>query len=143
MAEQHVLSEPQRLLLMAAAIHDLRPQAKLTANCGRVVWTALQWAGRLTPDVQAAWSNDFEYHPIVRDWQGVLIGLIQHEPPAEALLEGAGMFGTPAEPEALPWFTGCRLTLCGEQLADSLLAQHPEYRTGSEAEPIAAPDPAT
>src|SRR5688572_15405379 len=139
MDEQRTLSEAQRLLLMAAAVHNLRPQTKLTANCGRVVWTALQWAGLLTPDVQAAWDNDFEWHPVVRDWQGILIGMIQPVPPEEALFEGAGNLGTPAEPVALPWFTACRLTPRGERLADELLGQHPEYNRGDTTEPGAAP----
>jgi hypothetical protein len=59
-------------------------------------------------------------------------------PAGEALLEGAGNFGTPAEPLALPWFTACRLTGRGELVAEELLAQHPGYRP--DAEPGAAPD---
>src|SRR5688572_23166871 len=136
MDEQRTLSEAQRLLLMAAAVHNLRPQAKLTANCGRVVWTALQWAGLLTPDVQAAWDNDVECHPVVREWQGVLIGMNQHE-----LLEGVGNLGTPDDPQALPWFTACRLTPRGERLADELLGQHPECHRGETTKLGAAPDP--
>jgi hypothetical protein len=132
MADASALTEMQRLLLMTAAFHDLRPGAPLTANCGRLIGTALRWAGLLSPDVRAAFTNDFEYHPVIREWYAALIGMVQHRPAKAALLEGAGNFGTPAEPLALPWFTACRLTRRGERVADELLAQYPGYRRDAE-----------
>lgn len=124
MAEIPALTEMQRFLLLAAAAHDLRPGTPMTANCGRVVGTALDWAGLLTPDVRESWFGGFNIHPVVREWYAALIGLIQHQPAAEALLEGAGNFGTPAAPLAMPWFTACRLTRRGEQVAEELLARN-------------------
>jgi hypothetical protein len=122
------LSEMQRLLLMAAAVHGLCPGAPLTSNCGRVLGTALRWAGRLTPDVLASWTDDFDIHPVVRECYSALILMVQHRPAEEASLEGAGNFGTPSEPLAQPWFTSCRLTERGELVAEDLLSQHPGYR---------------
>jgi hypothetical protein len=75
-----------------------------------VLGTALDWAGRLTHELRESCNDDFGIHPVVREWYGALIAMVQHQPAAERWLEGAGRFGTPAEPMALPWFTACRLT---------------------------------
>lgn len=122
------LDHMQKLLLMAAAANNLRPGIELRANCGRVVRLALQWAGQLSPDVEAGLHNDFDYHPTVKKCYGSLIRMIQHLPKSAALMEGAGNFGTPENPIAMPTFTACRLTPQGEALADELLTQHPDYR---------------
>lgn len=124
----HDLSEMQQLLLMAALTRGLHPKRKLTANCAGVVGTALRWAGLVTPEVKEAWNDDFNYHPVIRDCYGILIGMIQHKPASEALFEGAGNFGTPSHPITKPHFTACRLTELGVRVAKELLEQHPEYR---------------
>lgn len=127
MVMQPHLDDMQQLLLMAAAANELRPGSELRANCARVVGLALRWAGRLSPDVEAGLRDDFEYDPVVKACYGSLIRMIQHQPRSESLLEGAGNFGTPENPIAMPTFTACRLTPRGEKQADELLSQHPEY----------------
>jgi len=126
METQPHLDDMQMLLLMAAAKNDLRPGIELRANCVRVIHLALRWAGQLSPDVEAGLQNDFEYHPVVKTCYGALIRMIQHQPSSAALMEGAGNFGTPENPIAMPTFTACRLTPRGEKLADELLTQYPE-----------------
>jgi hypothetical protein len=112
---------------MAAAVQELVPDVALTANCDKVVGQALTWAGLVNDEIRAAWLDDFAYHPVIKEWYGVLIGMIRHEPATEALFEGAGNLGSAAEPIAMPQFTGCRLTPLGLSVAEQLLKQNPQY----------------
>lgn len=119
--------EEQRLLLMAAAAHGLRPGIDLRANCAKVVGQALVWSGGVDDSVLAAW-REMNEHPLIDRFYDVLIAMIRHDPPSEALFEGIGNFGAPGRPAAAPHFTACRLTAIGERIADGLLARHAEYR---------------
>lgn len=136
MDELDVLSEMERLLLMAAAVHKLGPMTDLgRANTAKVVGQSLLWAGMLEGETRQAW-DEFEYDPVIIQVYGVLIRLIQQKDagtslqrPEELLFEGRGDFGTPEEPHAFPHFTSCRLTAHGEQLAQLLLERYPQYRS--------------
>jgi hypothetical protein len=126
------INEMKRLLLMAAAVHQLGPGTRLnTANCAKVVWQALSWAGLVNDEVRTAW-NELEYHPAILECYRTLIGMIRHAPAAEALFEGNGNFGSVECPRAFPLFTACRLTPLGESIAEQLLSQRPEYRIGGD-----------
>jgi hypothetical protein len=137
--EEIALTEIERLLLMAAAIHGLGPKTNLSvANADRVVGQVLEWAGLMDAEVREAWENPgMEYRPAIIRVYGALIRMTHQmhrggsgRPPAkpgEVLFEGGGNFGTADDPQAFPHFTSCRLTARGEQLARQLLEQYPDY----------------
>ncbi len=130
------LTEMEELLIMAAAVHGLGPNTRLTANAAKVVGQALEWAGRMEGEVRKAWLS-IEGHPAIDECYAVLIRMIRqllrngvHRPPerpGDALFEGAGNFGSALHPPALPHFTSCRLTERGVSIARDLLRRHPEY----------------
>jgi hypothetical protein len=112
--DPEALSEMERLLLMAAADHELGPDTDLSyANCARVVARVLLWEGLVDDEILAAWAES-EYHPAIARCYGTLIAMIQHQPSSEALFEGQGNLGTPESPGAFPHFTSCRLTRLGQ-----------------------------
>jgi hypothetical protein len=140
MTDAGALTDLERLLLIAAAVHGLGPQTSLShANADRVVGQALEWAGLMEGEVRQAWENPgLEYHPAIVRVYGALIRMAHqmHRPgpgrpperPGEVLFEASGNLGTAEKPVAFPHFTSCRLTVHGEQVAQGLLLQHPEYR---------------
>jgi hypothetical protein len=141
------LSEVERLLLMAAAVHGLGPKTDLTfANTNKVVGQALEWAGLLVGEVRAAWENPGrEYRPAIVQVYGALIRMARQihrvgpgrppERPGEPLFEASGNVGTAAKPQAFPHFTSCRLTARGEPVAQELLARNPAYARSGAAGP--------
>lgn len=151
LSEAEPLSRIEKLLLMAAAVHGLRPGSNIRyANTARVVHTALEWAGLYSEEVAGRWSAD-EWHPALDEVYEPLVRMTQVElrtgdfRPAErcgpALFEGSGDWGVPGDPKrppADPRFNSCRLTGIGDQIALKLLAEHPEY--GSPGEPHAPLD---
>jgi hypothetical protein len=131
-----MLTEMDRLLLMAAAVHGLGSSTDLRrANAAKVVGQALVWAGLVDDEVREAWRS-LEGHPAIDQCYEALIRMIRRldaawaNDPTQPLFEGMGNFGSREDPPAYPHFTSCRLTLGGEQLARELLEQHPEYRNG-------------
>jgi hypothetical protein len=147
------LTEVERQLLMAAAVHGLGPATDISrANTARVVNQVLHWRGLTAEQVNAGWrdedcdpEHDAVYAALVRMTHQAVRGggFRPSERPGPALFEGGGNWGVPADPErpaCWPHFNSCRLTAEGERLARELLEQHPEYR--KSAEPGAAPDPA-
>ncbi len=138
MANTEMLTDMEKLLLMAAATNGLGPDTPWTrAHSSKVVGRALHWAGLVDDQVRTAWMSD-EYCPAITQCYGALIRMIRQvlkvgfkepERPGEPLFEGAGNFGTPDNPHAMPQFTACWLTAYGMQVAQDLLEKHPEYRT--------------
>jgi hypothetical protein len=140
------LTQIEKLLLMAAAVHGLRPGIELKyANTARVVLKALEWAGLDSKEVLDAWNTD-DWHPSLQAVYGPLVHMTQMElltggfrpaeRPGPALFEGGGNWGVPGDPKhppACPQFNSCRLTATGDRLALELLADHPEY--GPPGEP--------
>lgn len=140
MSDDDRLTEIERLLLMAAAIHDLGPQTNLRfANGRKVVGQALMWAGHLDKKLREAWESG-EYDREIGAFYGALIRMTQHmlrggalrSPirPGLALFEGSGNFGTPDEPGPFPFFTAFRLTEHGAKVGSLLLEEHPQYAKG-------------
>jgi hypothetical protein len=130
--EPEPLTPMEQWLVMAAAVHNLGPNALLNANCWKVVSQALKWAGQWET-VRDAFLR-YDEHPIVEDCYGVLIRMIRQKDrivgtglPRGALFEGAGNFGSPEYPAAHPQFTACRLTTAGERIAHDLLRLHPRF----------------
>ena len=137
-------SHIEQLLLMAAAVQGLGPNASLErVNAGKVVLQALQWAGLLDNEVRLAWRA-VEVHPAVyRVYDALIRMTLQQcvsgtgrlpERPGAVLFEGGGNWGVPGDPESPacdPFFNSCRLTEEGERVAQKLLVQHPEYRKTS------------
>jgi hypothetical protein len=135
-----MLTENERLLLMAAVVHELGPGADLTrANTARVVDQVLRWRGLSDQQVRAGW-RDLDCDPMHREVYEALVRMTGHrygdvllrapERPGLPLFEGAGNWGVPGDPSrpaCWPQYNACRLTAEGEELARELLAQHPEY----------------
>jgi hypothetical protein len=119
------LGDRERLLLMAALIHGVRPREEVRANCMRVIRQALIWAG--------LWKDGMHrgspLHPVVDDWYRTLIRMTQHLPASELRIEGFGKLALPA----FPHYTGCRLTPKGRKVAKRLLASHSEYGSYRES----------
>jgi hypothetical protein len=139
------LTEVEQQLLMAAAVHGLGPATDLgRANTARVVNQALRWRGLTAEQVNAGW-RDKDCDPEHEAVYAALVRMTHHacrdgsfrpgKRPGPALFEGRGNWGVPGDPEhpaCWPHFNSCRLTVEGQRLAQSLLAQHPEYRKSAE-----------
>ncbi|MCH8807025.1 MAG: hypothetical protein IH986_13170 [Planctomycetes bacterium] len=136
-----MLTETERLLLMAAGVHGLGPNTDLScANTARVVDQALRWLGLTAEEIRRG-LNEPECHPVSEEVYNVLVRMTHQthrdgpgpapERPGKALFEGGGNWGVPGDassPPAWPHFNSCRLTAHGERIALELLEQHPEYR---------------
>jgi|GEM_PF-6774912 len=73
MDDRKTLTETERLLLMAAAVHDLGPDTDLAyANTARVVDQALRWRGLSVEEIRNGWREP-ESHPINEEVYNVLI----------------------------------------------------------------------
>jgi hypothetical protein len=142
LSETEHLTQMEKLLLMAAAVHGLRPGINIKyANTARVVRQVLEWAGLDTKDVLDTWNTD-DWHPSIEAVYGPLVHMTQvqgfrpAERPGPALFDGGGNWGVPGDPErppAYPHFNSCRLTETGDRLALQLLAEHPEYGPAGES----------
>jgi hypothetical protein len=121
-----VLSDNQKLLLMAAAVNKLGPDIELRyANSAVIVSQAIIWANLWSKEIDLAW-NRFEYHPVIRSVYGALIQMIQDQPASDVFFKGAGNFGTSENPASFPHFTSCSLTQLGMEVAEQLLKNRPE-----------------
>ena len=132
------LTEIERQLLMAAAVHGLGPATEVRyANTARVVNLVLRWRGLAPNQINAGWRDD-ECDPEHDAVYEALIRMTHQlhmqgpgrapERPGPALFEGGGNWGDGDRPASWPQFNACRLTAEGERLARELLARHPEYR---------------
>jgi hypothetical protein len=138
-------TETERLLLMAAAVHELGPATDLSwANTARVVDQVLRWRGLSALEVRDGWQEQ-ECGPIHEEVYNALIRMTHQttqvgpgrlpERPGVPLFEGGGNWGVagdPTCPACWPQFNSCRLTAEGERMARDLLRQYPEYRKGAE-----------
>jgi len=146
MEEHETLTENERLLLMAAAVHELGPCTDLLrANTARVVEQVLRWRGLSAEEIRKGWRewscdplHQEVYDTLVRmtlQWQRVGRGQAPVRP-GVPLFEGAGNWGVPGDPSRPPcWpqYNSCRLTEAGGRLAKELLAQYPEYNKNAES----------
>ena len=141
MSDDDGFTEVERLLLMAAAIHDLGPQTSLRfANGRNVVGQALVWAGHLDDELRESWQSS-ECDGEIKTFYGALIRMTQQMlrsgtvrapiRPGAVLFEGSGNLGTPDDPGSFPFFTAFRLTEHGAKVASLLLEQHPQYGKGA------------
>src|SRR5262245_34977059 len=106
------LTEMEKLLLMAAAVHGLGSQIDITsANSAIVVLQAIQWAGLDNQEFRQQWNRDKPhsaldqvYLPLVRMTQQLCRdGSIRAaERPGPALFEGRGNWGVPGDPKHPP-----------------------------------------
>jgi hypothetical protein len=118
------LTENQKLVLMAAAVHGLGPETDLMyANARRVVRQALVWQGYWDQELDAVW-NPYDGSPALEAVYGALLSLIKM---GEPLFEGAGNLGSDSLPSAFPDFVSCRLTTRGQAMAEQLLAEQPRF----------------
>lgn len=144
------LTEVERQLLMAAAVHGLGPATDLgRANTARIVNQVLRWRGLTAEQIKSGWrsedcdpEHDAVYAALVRMTHQMHREGPGRAPerPGTALFEGGGNWGVPGDPQepaCWPQFNSCRLTADGERLARLLLEHHPEYR--SSAEPLSGP----
>ncbi len=160
MNDARMLSETEKLLLMAAGVHGLGPGTDLgRANTARVVNQALLWLGVSREEIDRAWealeadepeqqrdsrpSNEEVYDALIRmTWVRNCVGAGRApEQGGTPLFEGNGNWGVPSDPTrpaCLPHYNSCRLTEHGERIARELLTQYPRY--GSSGEPGAPPD---
>jgi hypothetical protein len=150
MDDIETLTETERLLLMAAAVHGLGPGTDLSrANTARVVNQALLWLGVSPEEIRRGWEElethkqgeQLENHPGSEAFYAALVRMTHQllrggpgrapERAGPALFEGSGNWGVPGDPgcpASSPYFNSCRLTARGEQIARELLVRHPEYR---------------
>jgi hypothetical protein len=140
MEEPENLTENERLLLLAAAVHDLGPDTDISgANTARIVNQVLRWRGLSAEQVRDGWRTR-ECDPLHQEVYDTLIRMtqMQHqaggwrapERPGAPLFEGAGNWGVPGDPSqpaCWPQYNSCRLTGAGERLAQKLLTRYPEY----------------
>jgi hypothetical protein len=147
------LTPMERLLLMAAVVQGRLPGSDIDhANTAKIVAQVLWWTRMDYAAIRTRWEcRDFDretvdhipeldevYEPLIRMTQARIRtgGFRPAERPGPALFEGSGNWGVPGDPESCvadPFFNSCRLTALGEQLANALLTQHPEYRTRRSA----------
>jgi hypothetical protein len=140
------LTVVEQQLLMAAAVHELRPATDLNrANTVRVVNQVLRWRGLTAEQITAGWrdedcdpEHDAVYAALMRMiHQACRDGSFRPgERPRPALFEGGGNWGVPGDPDrpaCWPHFNSCRLTSEGERLARWLLEQHPEHGKSDES----------
>jgi hypothetical protein len=143
------LSDTERLLLLAAAMHGLGPHTELThANTARVVDQVLRWRGISADEIRRGWREP-ENHPINQEVYDVLVRMT-YQLPCRAqerlgvpLFEGGGNWGVPGDPSqpaCWPHYNSCRLTEHGERIAKELLARYPELRL-MESAPTVILDP--
>jgi hypothetical protein len=151
MDQRETLTETERLLLMAAAVHELGPATDLSrANTARVVNQVLSWRGLSAEEVGGGW-RELECGPIHEEVYNALIRMTHQthragpgrtpERPGAPLFEDGGNWGVPGDPNSpacWPQYNSCRLTAAGERVAREFLGRHPEYR--KDAGPGAAPD---
>ncbi len=121
------LGEQEKLLLMAAYFHGTKPGAEICANCARVRRQALLWAGLWNEQMAHDERHSLE-NPVLEEWYFKLIALTRQVPESELLIEGAGNLGSPVDPPAWPFYTGCGLTSKGRELAERLFVEYPQYR---------------
>ena len=128
------ISEIERLLLMAAAVHGLGPGTDLSrANTAKVVDQVLKWTGVNDGEVREAWSS-IESHPAMDRVYTVLISMVQSdsgklpERPGDPLFKGGGNWGGPEESPCNLHFNSCRLTELGERIAFQLLQENSHHR---------------
>jgi hypothetical protein len=136
MTNEHSLNEVEKLLLMAAAVHELKPDSPF-AITAKVVRQVLHWTGSFNEEVIEAWNSD-EEHPTIDLVYETLVRMTQPintirlpEKGGEVLFEGKGNWGDPRNPDRPPaylHFNACRLTIYGWNLANKLLMEYPEYR---------------
>jgi hypothetical protein len=131
---EDAFSEDERLLLMAALVHGFGPDTQLgTANAHKVVAQALVWSeGKDEADL---WPGYFYDNPRATAVHAVLVRMVRpsRRPaarPGPALFEGEGNWGDPGDPDppSDPFYTSCRLTARGVEIAERLLAGRPELR---------------
>jgi hypothetical protein len=146
MDKPETLTETERLLLMAAAVHELGPATDLSwANTARVVDQVLRWRGLSAEEVRDGWQEQ-ECGLIQEEVYNALIRMTHQttragpgrlpERPGVPLFEGGGNWGVPGSPDCpacWPQFNSCRLTAEGERMARDFLGQCPEYRKDAEA----------
>jgi hypothetical protein len=151
MDEVETLTENERLLLMAAAVHNQDSRTDLyRANTARVVDQVLRWRGLSPTAIREGWRQD-DCDPLHREVYDTLVRMTRMKlrargwrPPVRPgvpLFEGAGNWGVPDDPSrpaCWPQYNSCRLTAAGKRLAQKLLAQSPEY--SKRAEPGASAD---
>jgi hypothetical protein len=106
---QKDLGERERLLLLAAYLHGVRPGARIHANCWRVLRQALFWAGLLDEQMESDTRHDVE-NPVIADWYRALISMVRQTPETERLIQGYGNLGSGTHAPAFPSNTGCGLT---------------------------------
>jgi hypothetical protein len=139
MTAADTVTEIERQLLMAAAVHGLGPDADIRyANTARVVNQVLRWRGLTPEEINAGWRDDDcdpEHDAVYTALIRITHQLHMHGPgraperPGPALFEGGGNWGDVDLPASWPHFNSCRLTAEGERLALELLERHPAYRT--------------
>lgn len=143
---RETLTETERLLLMAAAVHELGPAADLSrANTNRVVDQVLQWRGLSTEEIRDGWWEQ-ECGTVHAEVYNALVRMTHQihrvgagrvpERPGVPLFEGSGDWGIPGDPSrpaCLPYFNSCRLTSEGERIAEELLKRRPGYCRDVEA----------
>ncbi|MGA2496455.1 MAG: hypothetical protein ABSH20_01865 [Tepidisphaeraceae bacterium] len=86
-AEPAILSECERLLILATFLQKTRPKEKWGANCAKILHQALVWAGlwneRLEHEMhQMGYSDakDIEIDGTVSDWYQTLISMTRRNP---------------------------------------------------------------
>jgi hypothetical protein len=145
MDDYETLTETERLLLMAAAVHRLGPYADMSrANTVRVVNQVLRWRGLSEEEIESGWWKR-KYDPIHEAVYDILIRMVhqrRREGPGQvaerggaALFEGNGNWGVPGDPSCpacMPHFNSCRLTAEGKRVARELLKQNPQCRKRAE-----------
>ncbi len=141
MDDFNTLTQTERLLLMAAAVHGLGPHTDLNyANTARVVNQALRWRGLSAEEIRGGW-RDRDCDPAHAEVYDALIRMTHQmqtvgpgrapERPGPVLFEGSGNWGVPGDPDCpacWPQYNSCHLTAEGERIALELLERHPEFR---------------
>ena len=139
------LTEVERQLLVAAAVHGLGPSTDLSrVSTARIVNQVLRWRGVTEDQIESGWRLE-DCDPEHATVYAALVRMTHEthtkgpgrvpERSGPALFEGGGNWGVPGDPNhpaCWPEYNSCRLTAEGERLARALLAQHPEYHTSAE-----------
>ena len=121
----------KHLIVAAAFLHTSPTGDRIHANCARVLQHALMgaglWNNELADAASAVFAGEEEAlarFPVVAEWYSTLIQLTQQQPDTDRLLNGGGNLVLPAGAS----FTACWLTPAGQSVAESLLAENPEWR---------------
>ena len=150
MEEHENLTDDERQLLMAAAVHELGPDTDLSlANTARIVNQVLRWRSLSAEQVCDGWRTR-DCDPLHQQLYDAQVRMTQQqqqaggwrvpERPGVPLFEGAGNWGVPDDPSrpaCWPQYNSCRLSTEGERLARKLLTQYPEY--SQRAVPLSGP----